>query len=147
MVAIRYFTVLLAIFSSSIGVAQDRETPITPDSISGTWIRLQKLDDGSQISIMKIITPTHFAVFQRDAAGVKQELFQAHSGRFTLENDVMSENYSFSSNPQIIGKAAQCRVTIEGDTLRQTWKSNDGRTATEVWARERVKPNERITKP
>ncbi len=147
MIHLRNFTVLLVVFSVSVGIAQDKATPITPDSISGTWIRTQKLDDGSRISIMKIITPTHFAAFQRDADGVKHELFQAHSGRYTLENDVMNENYDFSSTPQIIGKNAQCRVTLDGDTLRQTWKSEDGRTAVEVWSRERVKTNQRLEKP
>ncbi len=136
-------TVLLVVFSFCNCTAQDRVKSITPDSISGTWTRMQKLDDGSSISIMKIITPTHFAAFQKDAAGAKQELFQAHSGSYTLDNGVMNEKYSFSSNPQIIGTSAQCQVTIDGDTLRQTWKANDGRTAVEIWTREVAKPKEK----
>lgn len=129
------------------GRPKDHELPVTSDSISGTWVRIQKLDDGSQLSIMKIITPTHFAAFQQDAAGNKQELFQVNSGRYTLENDLMNENYMFSSNPQIIGKTSTCRVTIEGDTLRQTWKSDDGETAVEVWTRDRTERTERKPNP
>ena len=36
-----------------------------PDSLYGTWERTVRREDGSTIRLMKIITPTHFAVFQQ----------------------------------------------------------------------------------
>jgi hypothetical protein len=127
------------------GYSDDAVEAVKPDAICGTWVRTQKLADGSQISVMKIITPTHFAVFQQDAAKVNRDVFQAHSGRFSLQDGLMTETYEFSSNPNAIGKTSKCRLAVDGDKLRQTWTRNEGPTIVEEWDRLRPQNKEKVT--
>ena len=124
---------MVVLFTSNICYCLGEDKPVTPETISGTWSRTEILADGSQVSLLKIITPTHFAVFQQDAAGKNRQLFQAHSGRYSLQEDVMIEEYLFSSDPRIVGRSGKCRITLEGETLKQTWPLPDGSTSVEVW--------------
>jgi hypothetical protein len=73
-------TVLLV--GSTFG--EQTTNPVKRESICGTWVRTQKAADGTSNSLMKIITPTHFAVFQQDSARKNGNVFQAHSGTYKL---------------------------------------------------------------
>jgi hypothetical protein len=84
---------------------------------------------------MKIITPTHFAVFQQDSARENANAFQAHSGTYKLEKDVMVEVYEFSSRSATVGRIGKSRLQIKGKTLRQTWTQKDGTQIVEEWER------------
>jgi hypothetical protein len=124
-------TVLLV--SSTFG--EQKTNPVKQESICGTWVRTQKLADGSANSLMKIITPTHFAVFQQDSARKNGNVFQAHSGTYKLENDVMVEVYEFSSNPATVGRTGRSRLEVNAKTLRQTWTPKNGTPVVEEWNR------------
>ena len=124
-------TVLFA--SSTFG--EKSTDPVNRESICGTWVRTQKLVDGSSNSLMKIITPTHFAVFQQNSAKETANAFQAHSGTYKLEKDVMVEVYEFSSNSATVGRTGKSHLQIKGKTLRQTWTQKDGTQIVEEWER------------
>lgn len=129
---------LILIVAASLAGSTFGEKPPNPanrKSICGTWVRTQKLPDGATNSLMKIITPTHFAVFQQDSARKNGNVFQAHSGRYTLENDVMIEVYEFSSSPAIVGRVGRSRIEMKEKTLRQTWTPKNGTPVVEEWSR------------
>lgn len=127
---------MIVVLLSVPGYGQDGILPEKADSIFGTWVRTQKQTDGSQISLMKIITPTHFAVFQHDSAKVKDPAkFQSHSGQYLLRDGLMLETYEFSSNPAILGQTGKCRVTVNNNKLQQTWTLQDGSKSIEEWER------------
>lgn len=132
----KHFLVLIvAVLLASNTFGEKPPNPANQESICGTWVRTQKLADGASNSLMKIITPTHFAVFQQDSARKNGNVFQAHSGRYTLENDVMIEVYEFSSSSAYVGRIGKSRLEIKGKTLRQGWTQNDGTQIVEEWKR------------
>ena len=132
----KYLLILVAtvlLVGSTFG--EQTKKPIKRDSICGTWVRTQKLADGASNSLMKIITLTHFAVFQQDSARNNGNVFQAHSGTYKLENDVMIEVYDFSSSPATVGGTGRSRLEMKGKTLRQTWTQRNGTPVVEEWSR------------
>ena len=132
----KYLLILIAtVILASSTFGEKTANPVIRESICGTWVRTQKLADGSSNSLMKIITPTHFAVFQQDSARKNGKVFQAHSGTYKLQNDVMVEVYEFSSSPATVGGIGRSRLEMRGKTLRQTWTQKDGTPVVEEWNR------------
>lgn len=132
----KHFLVLIvAVLLASNTFGEKPPNPANQESICGTWVRTQKLADGASNSLMKIITPTHFAVFQQDSARKNGNVFQAHSGTYKLENGVMAEAYEFSSSPANVGRVGKSRLEIKGNTLRQTWTLRNGTPVVEEWQR------------
>lgn len=129
---------LIVLIFSLPGFSEDAVKPDKLASICGTWVRMQTLADGTQISLMKLITPTHFAVFQQDLAKTKSDTFQAHSGQYAIRDGSMLETYGFSSNPKTLGQTGKCRVEVRGDKLLQTWTLEDGSDTIEEWDRLRT---------
>ena len=126
---------IVTMFLASSTFGEKPSNPTNRKSICGTWVRTQKLADGASNSLMKIITPTHFAVFQQDSARENANAFQAHSGTYKLEKDVMVEVYEFSSNSATVGRTGRSRLQINGKTLRQTWAQRDRTQIVEEWKR------------
>jgi len=126
---------IVTVFLASSTFGEKPPNPTNRKSICGTWVRTQKLADGASNSLMKIITPTHFAVFQQDSARKNGNVFQAHSGTYKLENDVMIEVYEFSSSSATVGRIGKSHLEIKGKTLRQTWVRKDGTQIVEEWER------------
>lgn len=126
---------IVTVFLASSTFGEKSTNPTNRKSICGTWVRTQKLADGASNSLMKIITPTHFAVFQQDSARKNGNVFQAHSGTYKLENDVMVEVYEFSSSPATVGRTGRSRLELKGKTLRQTWTQKNGTPVVEEWNR------------
>jgi hypothetical protein len=130
--------VLLLLGTLSLGgfvTGEERKLSTLADQLCGTWTRTQQQADGSTIFLMKIITPTHFAVFQQDSVNPRNTAFQAHAGRYTLNDDALTEIYEFSSTPAAIGKTGQSRMTLQDGVLRQIWTHPNGSTSTEEWKR------------
>lgn len=126
---------IVAVLLASNTFGEKPPNPANQKSICGTWVRTQKLADGASNSLMKIITPTHFAVFQQDSARKNGNVFQAHSGTYKLENGVMIERYEFSSSSAIVGRVGRSRLEIKEKTLRQTWTQKNGTPVVEEWSR------------
>ena len=127
---------LIAVLLLAGNVSGDKvPNVLDKQDICGTWVRTQKTGDGESLVLMKIITPTHFAVFQQDSRKRNANAFQAHSGTYRLEKGAMVENYEFSSSPAMIGRTGSSRLEIKGKILRQTWTQNGGLQVVEEWQR------------
>ncbi|MCA8993091.1 MAG: hypothetical protein KDA88_13965 [Planctomycetaceae bacterium] len=112
---------------------EDAETAIKPKKIQGTWERrIEK--ENLKVVVVKIITPTHLAVFhQTDSNG--HHTLQGHGGTYELKGNIFTEKYEFSSNENLIGKDSVSQLKLVGDELHQTWIDNGRPRATEVWTR------------
>ena len=113
------------------------EPAVAMEQLCGTWTRTEVLLDGTTLSLMKIITPTHFAVFQQGTTRQGAELFQSHGGSCRLDGTTLTEEYEFSSSSVLRKTAAKSRVAFDVQTLTQTWTFPDGTTQTEAWTRRR----------
>lgn len=103
----------------------------TAKSLEGTWqlISGTLIESGDTTvtnytrnqSMIKIITPTHFAFLNHDLMKGKDStaVFGAGGGRYILEGDQYTEYLEYCSYRDWEGNTFQFTVTIKGDTLTQ----------------------------
>jgi len=132
--AIICFGLIAATFLTlSFAVAKEKE--IRPESLYGTWHREFQTKSGSTVRIMKIITPTHYAVFQQAKLEKSHALIQAHGGPYNLKGNTFTEIYEYSSRSRLFGRSIPSEVRLVDDKLHQSWRRSGGVLATEVWTR------------
>jgi len=137
---------IIALAIVSLAPVDGDEPAAGPEQFYGTWQQDVAAAGGARGRVMKIITPTHFAVF-RQVQSERQREFQAHSGPHRIDGATLSETYEFSSDPRLSGTTARSTVRIVDDRLHQTWSIAGGQTITEVWHRAKAGPNARELPP
>jgi hypothetical protein len=107
--------------SGSLHHPGDQETPVGP----------------SKPIELKLLTPTHFVVFQHDPAK-KNQVSWVHGGPYELAGDTYTESivYGFGEPFDALnGQKVQFQCRMEGDKWRISGKFSDGTPLDETWVR------------
>ena len=116
----------------------------TTQALVGTWQLAQgKIGDQetpvgpSKPVELKLLTPTHFIVFQHDPAK-KNLVSWVHGGPYELAGDTYTESivYGFGEPFDALnGQKVQFQCRMEGDKWRISGKFSDGTPLDETWVR------------
>jgi hypothetical protein len=85
----------------------------------------------ANLSSLKIISPTHFAVFGENSDG---SFSHAFGGSVTITPDTYTESIDFGSSPDMKGRKAVFKYEVKGDQLHING-GMDGITFNEMWTR------------
>jgi hypothetical protein len=103
------------------GKVGDQETPVGPSKPIET----------------KLLTPTHFVVFQHDPAK-KNVVSWVHGGPYELTGDTYTESIAYGFGEPfdaVNGQKVQFQCRMEGDKWRISGKFADGTALDETWVR------------
>ncbi len=127
--------VLLPIRVSGQPRQREPEPTKLAKGLIGTWSLAEAESPGNPSGIgsrLKFFTGTHWMITQPDPKTSK--VIFHHGGRYTLEGDTMTETVDFANEntAALIGQSHKLKISVDGDTLKQTGLENP---FTEAWKR------------
>ncbi len=112
----------------------------TGSPLVGTWklvsTRVTRNDttqtaSAGQLNSIKIISPTHFAVFGQNSDG---SFRHAIAGAATITSDTYTESIDYGSYPNMKGRKSVFKYEVKGNQLH-IWGGMDDVKFDEVWTR------------
>ena len=89
--------------------------------------------DNKTSDAIKIVTPTHFAVFTQSMADSSLE--HAGAGTVQMDDKNYTENLMYGNSKELLGKAAKFTYRLEGDKWYIKGGIDNMMTFEEVWQR------------
>ncbi|WP_425616502.1 hypothetical protein NA78x_000150 [Anatilimnocola sp. NA78] len=141
-------TVLWLVGNASLAVAADDE-----NKLIGTW-KLKSVTRGGMtaevpetITILKHITPTHFAGISYDKDG---KFIRSHGGTYSKQGEDYIETVEYTSNEgtaDLIGKESKFTWKLDGNKWLHRGSTAAGTPINEVWVRVEKKQRKEESPP
>jgi len=130
----KHILLFAAVLLSAAAFAQTQSPLVgTWKLVSGQMTRNDSTQTytAAELSSLKIISPTHFAVFGENSNG---SFSHAFGGAVTITPGTYTESIDYASSPSMKGRKSMFKYEVKGDQLHLNG-GMDGITFDETWTR------------